>query len=75
MLLILAGLAVQALEQLAWPRSVGRCLDVHAIAVEHLFDGAFGQVGVFPLKQPDPFMLRLLKRFVPAVEQLGARGR
>ena len=58
MLLVLTGLAVQALEQPAWPRSAsGGRLKIYAVTVEHLFHGAFGQTGVLALKQPDPFIV------------------
>ncbi|MNN04018.1 hypothetical protein D3C81_1167330 [compost metagenome] len=74
MLLILQGLLVQLLECLPHACSVHPALEVHAIALEHLFDGAPGQARVLPLEQPHPLMFRVLKRLVPGGKQLGARA-
>ncbi|MNH33169.1 hypothetical protein D3C79_936650 [compost metagenome] len=72
MLLVLQGLVIEALERLPDLDSVHGALDIDAIAVEHLLDGGPGQARVLPLEQPDPFVLRVLKRLVAGGKQPGA---
>ncbi|MNI05355.1 hypothetical protein D3C73_583040 [compost metagenome] len=74
MLLVLARLAVQLLEQALGLGAVHRSSEVIAAAVEHLLHHRTGQIGILPPEQAHPFIFARLQCLVAAVEQLATRN-
>ncbi|MNO61767.1 hypothetical protein D3C76_524240 [compost metagenome] len=75
MLLILARLVVQALEQLQCLDSIDGPIDVDSRTVEDLLHGTFRQTLVLALEQANPILIRVLERLIAGIEQSGPRLR